>query len=208
MTLDLPTPVDPDRLGGSGITVVIPTIPPRRHTMLHRALDSVLQQKLAPEAVIVEMDQWHQGSAPTRNRGLHKVTTPWVAFLDDDDEMLPDHLALLLNHAKATGAHMVYPWFDVPEGFDPFPHAEGRPFRPEQLRDENCIPITVLARTDVLRAVGGFQSKDPSNTESACDDWGTWVKLIALGAKIEHLNRRTWLWHWHGTHTSGLGARW
>lgn len=206
----LPAPIDGKRGGASGITVVIPTIPPRRANMLHRALDSVLHQTTAPEEIIVEFDWWHHGSARTRNHALRKVSTPWVAFLDDDDEFLPDHLELLLGHARRTGAHMVYPWFEIPEvpWGCPWPEREGQPFKPELLDTQNTIPITVLARTDVLTLVGGFQSKDPTNTESACDDWGTWIKLRDAGARIEHLNRRTWLWHWHGQHTSGLGARW
>jgi glycosyltransferase involved in cell wall biosynthesis len=199
-------PVDPNRFGGSGITVVIPSIPPRRDTMLHRALDSVLQQELCPEAVIVEFDHWHHGAARTRNHGLWKVTTPWVAFLDDDDEMLPDHLALLREHALQTDADMVYPHFTVPEGFDPFPEREGQPFNPGLLDTQNTIPVTVLVRTEVIKLVGGFQPKGPP--ENPCDDWGAWVKLRDAGAKIEHLNRRTWRWHWHSGNTSGRGDKW
>lgn len=191
---------------GSGITVVIPTIPTRRQTYLHRSLDSVLQQALSPDAVIVEVDHGHRGAAETRNRGLAKVTTEWVAFLDDDDEFLPDHLARLRAHAVTTDADMVYPWFDVPEGFDPFPDREGQPFSATVLETRNTIPVTVLAKTETIKQVGGFQPIGPP--DNPCDDWGAWKALAAAGAKIEHLNRRTWLWHWHGGNTSGRGDAW
>lgn len=203
---DLPDPVDPSIFGSAGISVVIPSIPVRRHTYLHRALDSVMQQKMSPDAIIVEFDHRHEGAAVTRNRGLNKVTTEWTAFLDDDDEFLPDHLALLKIHAEQTGADMVYPWFEVPEGWDPFPDREGQPFDPAVLDTRNTIPITVLVRTELIKRVGGFEPKGPP--DNPCDDWGAWIKVRNAGAKIEHLNRRTWLWHWHGGNTSGRGDRW
>jgi len=204
---EMPDPVDPRRFDfSSGITVVIPTIPTRRQTYLHRALDSVLQQTLSPDALIVEVDHRHAGAAATRNAGLEKVTTPWVAFLDDDDEFLPEHLALCRTHAMLTGADMVYPWFEVPEGWDPFPDREGQAFDPVVLETRNTIPITVLIKTELIKAVGGFEPKGPP--DNPCDDWGAWIKVRNAGAKIEHLNRRTWLWHWHGGNTSGRGDRW
>jgi glycosyltransferase involved in cell wall biosynthesis len=76
------------------ITVVIPSIPSRAK-MLDRALASVKAQTLRPERVVVEFDDDRLGAAATRQRGLEKVTTPWVAFLDDDDEFLPGHLYAL-----------------------------------------------------------------------------------------------------------------
>jgi glycosyltransferase involved in cell wall biosynthesis len=76
------------------ITVCIPTIPPRAK-MLARALESVAEQTLQPAAIIVEYDHEHTGAAATKNRALAKVTTPLVAFLDDDDHFLPHHLAVL-----------------------------------------------------------------------------------------------------------------
>lgn len=204
---DLPDPVDPAQFNlGSGITVVVPSIPPRRYRHLHRAIDSVLRQELPAEALVVEFDTTHAGAAVTRNRGLEKVTTEWTAFLDDDDEFLPDHLALLRNHARKTDADMVYPWFTVPEGWDPFPDREGQPFDPALLETRNTIPVTVLIKTELIKSVGGFEPKGPP--DNPCDDWGAWTKVRDAGAKIEHLNRRTWLWHWHGENTSGRGDRW
>lgn len=188
---------------GRGVTAVIPSIPPRAGTHLHQAIDSVLQQICPVSAISVAVDQWRQGSAYTRNRALAGVQTPWTALLDDDDQWYPDHIQLLSECAAETGADMVYPWFDVPQGWDPWPEREGQPFDPKLLDTQNTIPITVLVRTELLRAVGGFESKDPANRESLCDDWGTWIKVRDSGAHIVHLNRRTWRWNWHGGNTSG-----
>jgi glycosyltransferase involved in cell wall biosynthesis len=186
------------------VTVAIPSIPPRAGTFLHRAIDSVLQQDHPVAGISVAVDVHRRGSAVTRNRALAGVVTHWTAFLDDDDTLYPEHIRSLLACAEETGADMVYPWFDVPEGWDPFPEREGQPFNPKLLDTQNTIPITVLIKTDLIRSVGGFEPKDPDHTGiSLCDDWGAWVKVRDSGAKIVHLNRRTWAWRWHGGNTSG-----
>lgn len=196
-------------VGDMRVTAVIPAIPPRVGRELHRALDSVMMQETPVDAISVAVDRDRQGSAVTRSRALASVQTGWSAFLDDDDEWYPDHVRELLRAACETGADMVYPWFNVPNGFDPFPWAEGQPFDPARLEHENTIPITCLIRTDILKAVGGFVPKDPAAEQdpagvpSLCDDWGTWIRLRDAGAKIVHLNRRTWQWNWWSGNTSG-----
>lgn len=189
-----------------GVTAVIPSIPPRTDTHLRRALASVLGQSRPVDAVSVHIDHEHLGAAQSRTRALAGVGTQWTALLDDDDEWTPDHVRLLLEHAESTGADLVYPWFTVPGGFDPWPHREGQPFDAELLRTENYIPVTVLVRTQALLDAGGFTPKGPP--DNPCDDWGTWERLLAAGARFEHLPRRTWIWHWHGANTSGRADRW
>lgn len=193
-----------------GVTVVIPVHPPRFFTTLDRALRSVWEQLYVPQAVIVEVDLAHAGAAATRNLGLEQVTTEWVAFLDSDDQLRPGHLAGLHDMARETGADLVYPWFDVANGWDPFPDRFGQPFDPEVLRTRNTIPVTVLARTELVRAVGGFRPKGPP--ENPCDDWGCWEAMLAAGGRFVHLPERTWIWHWHRSatdgNTSGRGNAW
>lgn len=193
-----------------GVTVVIPTIPPRSN-MLPLVMRSVMAQTRPVDAVSIAVDTRHEGAAITRNRAIAGVRTEWTAFLDDDDTLRPDHIELLMEHAEATGADVVYPWFDVPSGFDPFPQYEGQPFNADALRDvQNYIPVTVLARTGLVRGVGGFEPRNESTAAGAspCEEWGLWLKLLSIGAKFEHLNRRTWFWHWHSGNTSGRGDRW
>lgn len=194
-----------------GVTVVIPTIPTEhRRETLKRALASVkAQEHAAISEIIVTTDTTHAGAAATRNRGLAKVKTEWTAFLDDDDEWLPHHIHMLTSSAQDVKADVVYPWFRVvsSQGFDPFPGAFNRPFSPEILREHNYIPVTVLARTEVVLNAGGFEPYGEQQ-ESACDDWGLWLKLLNSGVSFYHVPQVTWLWHWHSQHTSGLGSRW
>lgn len=186
------------------ITVVIPTIPPRAH-LLDRALKSVQAQTL-PALVAVAVDNDHAGAAATRNAALAQVETPWVAFLDDDDEFLPQHLELLMDCAAAACADMVYPWFTVVGGGDPLGRF-GMPFDPDELRQRNYIPVTVLVRTELVREAGGFVNvhEPPHPT---CEDWGLWMRLLDLEARIVHLPERTWIWHHHGKNTGGRSDCW
>lgn len=190
------------------VTAVIPAhLPNLRNGMLDQAIRSASQQTRPVDALAVAVDVDHAGAATTRNRALSTVRTQWTAFLDSDDLWYPHHLEALLDTAHSTGADVVYPWFDVPDGFDPFPQYEGRPFNADVIRGvQNHVPITVLARTEYLHRVGGFQHRgDPTNP---CEDWGMWIKLLDLGAKFVHHNGRTWQWRWHSGNTSGSGERW
>lgn len=196
-----------------GITVVIPTIPPRGD-LLERALRSVHGQTRPADGIVIVGDPDRTGAMATRNRGLSRVTTEWTAFLDDDDEFFPMHLWALGYYAKITGADMVYPWFVQPEKNWDGLGAFGIPFHEiaHELEHRNWIPVTVLVKTRLLRDVGGFQPPAPGVPD--CEDWGAWKALHAAGATIVHLPRRTWVWHhWLAEdgqpgNTSGQADRW
>ena len=177
------------------ISVVIPTQPGREED-LQRALTSLRRQTRAPETVIVEHDSHGEGAAVTRNRALEHVDTDWVAFLDDDDELKPNHLRALARHAYLTDADVVYSYFDVVGGVDVI-DCFGVEFDPLLLRRRNHIPVTVLARTELVRAVGGFENH-PDPDGKPCEDWGLWLKLLDAGASFSHLPQRTWVWHLRG----------
>lgn len=192
----------------SAVTVCIPSIPTgARAEMLARAVASVERQTLPPAALIVELDHDRTGAAATRQRALERVDTPFVAFLDDDDELFPEHLRLLTEAQARTGADLVYPWFEVEGGTDPFTGQFGRPFDPDELRDHQFIPITVLARTQSVRDAGGFRDF-PAEWGGSNEDYRLWIAMLDEGCAFVHVPRRTWTWyHWHGN-TSGSAKNW
>jgi len=192
-----------------GISVVVPVHPPRLHSTLPAALASVWEQTVLPDSVVLAVDTGHDGAAATRNRGLWQVGTEWTAFLDSDDLLRPFHLEALTAHQRLTGADLVFPHFDVIDGWDPFAQWEHTPFDPAELETHNRIPVTVLVRTGRLRGAGGFRPLGPP--ENPCEDWGAWRAMAAGGARIEHLDRRTWLWRWSSGpagNTSGRSDTW
>jgi glycosyltransferase involved in cell wall biosynthesis len=184
-----------------GITVVIPTIPPRGKYRL-AAIGSALRQNVQPDAVIVELDRWHAGAAVTRNRALAKVDTEWVAFLDDDDLLYPEHLETLMGLADGHMADFVYSWFD---GNDPFPGNRGKAMDPEH---PHHTTMTVMVRTELARQVGGFRTDWPKGWDLPQEDWRFITDCVAAGAVFAGTDDVTWHYRVHGAHTSGLGGRW
>jgi glycosyltransferase involved in cell wall biosynthesis len=156
----------------------------------------------------IALDAARRGAAATRNCAVAEASSEWLAFLDDDDELHPWHIERLVEHQRETGADLVYPWFDVVEGFDPLGW-EGRPFDAEALRRNNYIPVTVLVRRDLVEATGGFRNRTDGIGGATWEDWNMWLALLDLGATFSHLPVRTWRWHMGDTqHTHGRSDRW
>lgn len=194
------------------ISVVIPTIPPRAH-LLQRALASVLNQTLRPAAVIVTVDNDHEGAWATRDRGLRAVQTPLVAFLDDDDEFLPNHLAVLAA-AIEDGADYAYSYYElIDQGGnnwgeqDPILGHFGRAFNPAE---PHQTTITTLVRTELAQAVGFRRPPDAETVggQTFGEDYAFTLGCVAAGAVIRHVPERTWRWWHHAGNTSGRPERW
>lgn len=193
------------------VTVVIPHIPPRTFE-LGRAVASVATQTHQPENVVIAFDKRHDGSAIMRNRALYHISTTWVAFLDDDDELLPHHLETLVRYALREGATVVYSGCRVMDATGvvvPLREEWGRfgqPFDAELLRQKSYIPVTSLVHANLAkRALFG----PPAHAlDSDYDDWGFYVRLLDIGARFLHVPEVTWIWNHNGSNTSGRGDRW
>ena len=104
---------EPAADNSNSISVVIPAY--NSAAQLARALDSVLAQTRPAEEILVVDDgstdataevarsygdavrliaQANAGAAAARNAGIRAARGTWIAFLDADDEWLPDRLAL------------------------------------------------------------------------------------------------------------------
>jgi glycosyltransferase involved in cell wall biosynthesis len=204
------------------IDVCVPTIPARRE-LLDRAIRSVSAQTRPVDVVRVALDSDADGAAPTRNKAWQLSDADWVAFLDDDDELLPTHVEQLLGCAEDLHADLVYPWFElvdnagrsmnnrdplriVIDGASRSPF--GLPFGPAHVDELRCrnnfIPVTVMVRRTLVEHVGGFPLPGTSEwPDTCCEDWGLWRRLLDVDATFAHLPARTWRWYWHGQNTSG-----
>jgi glycosyltransferase involved in cell wall biosynthesis len=197
-----------------GVTVAIPSIPPRAQ-LLRRAVDSVLSQTFSVDGISIAVDNLKQGAGPTRQRALDGVTTEWVAFLDDDDEFMPDHIAKLVDHAAATGADYVYSWFKVVDSLGRV-REEDPVFPPGHYLDpwNNASPrqttITTLVKTELAKTVRFVPGPDGKTIDGQTwgEDWQFTLGCLAVGAKISHLVDKTWLWHHDSRNTSGRPERW
>lgn len=209
-----------------GITVVIPSIPTRKR-LLRRALDSVIHQTMPAAAVSVAVDLNREGAAKTRQRAFDAVQTRWTAFLDDDDELLPNHLGTLLSAAENQGGSPSYLWsryrvaypnsvkfqraaghnpsdsyrFARPEG-DPYPLGRGT-F--EQWNDEQPAQttITTMVRTELAREVGGFYPNAPVPEDGeiggqrAGEDWDFTLRCRVSAGLSGMRHVPVTTWTWH-----------
>lgn len=202
-----------------GVTVVIPTIR-GREDLLRRAIDSVSRQERQADSVVVFVDEQREGAAQARNHALTQVETEFVAWLDDDDELLPNHLRVCWDTLQESGADLVYPGMITVGGRDPLACPVNNvlvnpfcvPFREEQahhlLTVGNFIPITWVGRTGLIREVGGFpepwadESKGSGRVE---EDYALLINLLRAGAMFVHAPVRTWKYFFHEANTGGRG---
>lgn len=132
------------------------------------------------------------GPSRARNMAIGAVRTPLIAFLDADDRWLPGKLQAQLalhrahpeigfsftdyRHVTMTGedrggCFAFWPRFSARFGGLTEPFLLDRPV--STLFAENVVGTsTVIARTDLLRQVGGF----PTGMSSA-EDWDLWLTL-------------------------------
>lgn len=209
---------------GSDVTVLIPTIE-GREALLERALASVTRQQVKPAHVVVQLDRERVGAAGCRNLGLTHVDTEFVAFLDDDDEMLPNHLKVLVRGANSSHADLIFTYPEFVGGTDslacindagewimapvhvPFHAAQRLALR----KYGNFIPCGYLVRTARIRAVGGFPEpysmpEVPVSRSGDCEDYLMLLKLLDAGAEFHHVcGVRTWRYNLHGANLGGRG---
>jgi len=181
------------------ISVIIPTL--NRAQILPRALDSVLAQSFAPQEIIVVDDgsgddtelllrqkypqvkyhfQPNRGVSSARNLGVRNCNGKWIAFLDSDDEWLPDKLSQQVELLRAIPGNL-------------FCHTDeiwirnGQRVNPMRKHKKtggdiflHCLPMCVISPSSVLMdkhlfvQSGGFNESLP-----ACEDYDLWLRICA-----------------------------
>lgn len=207
---------------GSDVTVLITTIP-GRDDFLKRAVASVDAGQVQPAGVVIYTDQERHGAAYARNAALEQVETEWVAFLDDDDEFLPNHLKKMILGANFSGADLIYTYAEFVGGRDPLAVYVDGQLIPEPInvpwdakaerslrKFGNFIPVTNMIHTNAVRAVGGFP--EPNTFEASvsgdCEDYGLLLRLLDAGYTFYHvMGCRTWRYHFWEGNTGGRGVR-
>lgn len=169
------------------ITVITASLP-RRNAFLADAVASVGAQT-HPARHLINVDA-NVGVAAARNELLESTSSPWVAFLDDDDLLDDDHIEVLADRAAEGRVDVVIPWcrFDGPP-LPAIPCCDGyynRPFNAIDLRRHGIFPITVLARRDAIAAAGFFPTDQPY------EDWSLWKRMVRMGCEFEVVPRITW----------------
>jgi GT2 family glycosyltransferase len=194
------------------VSVVIPTL--NRPKLLLRAINSVLRQTHRQIEVIVVVDRQDQDTfsavrsvddprlkliinphrltaAGARNAGADHATGEWIAFLDDDDEWLPNKLERQIAFASGRAPALVSCLSRVVT-----PTAT---YVSPQVIYDNSAPIDeyLFDRRSLLGGLGFIQTSSyllprwlfdevRFNVESPHDDWEFLLRLSKqVGARIE-----------------------
>ena len=175
------------------IAVITPSLPTRA-AMLAECTAAVSAQTQQPVAHLIGIDHARAGTSAIRNILVSAASrayfAAYVALVDDDDLIHPNHLATLAAPAE-HGADIVYSYCDV-HGRDWNPNA---PFDAERLRHENYIPTTVLIRGSLLERLSGWMSS--AAVPHGWEDWDLWKRALDLGATFACVPEITWTYRFH-----------
>lgn len=179
------------------VAVIIPTF--NRPKLLRRAVRSVSLQNKPPDEVIIVNDgdevdlefdirvkkvktSGRIGLNKARNLGL-SVMSPdinAICYLDDDDELLPNHISTLLPLLESGNefafSRAMYRHRDGTETTDPEPGNKGpkRYYDPGALLVQNIAPVSSFMHT--MRAcnrIGGWDS-----SVLRLEDWDFWGRMF------------------------------
>lgn len=219
MSLIAPEPVAPVPNSAATqplVSAIIPTY--NRGCVIERAITSALRQTYRPIEIIIADDgstddtrarvsrlsgsslrycrsETNCGVSAARNLGIAHAHGELIAFLDADDEWLPDktsrQVARFADSSERPG--LVYCGIrELSSGWPPMdrlPRERGHIF--EKLRVTNVLRTSgVMVRRDVLDDIGGFDTTLP-----ACEDWDLWLK-IARKHPVEYISDIAVHYYW------------
>jgi glycosyltransferase involved in cell wall biosynthesis len=188
------------------VSVVIPTY--QRRALVTRAVASVLRQTFGDfELIVVDgsddgtkealagLDprlryvwQENRGVAATRNAGIRLARGDVVAFLDSDNQWLPDHLEVITDvlerHPQAVLVSTC-PSFHVAGSESPSDAREVDLLPDSVLRNCAGFVSCIAVRREPLQEIGGFDEELP-----VAEDNDLWLRL-AMRGPFATVQRRT-----------------
>ena len=191
-------------MNAANVSVIIPAY--RAAATIGRALASIACQTVKPREVIVVDDgsddgtaeaaeamredmnsieliilsQHNKGAGAARNKALAEASSDYIAFLDADDEWMPEKIERSMAVLVETGSVLVaHDFIRRDEGgreeiiqcarnFNQSTNAYSGLYRTGYIGS-----ITVVVRRDVVLAVGGFDE-----TLAAAQDFDLWLRIL------------------------------
>lgn len=156
--------------------------------VVHSGVPSALPMEVGGRTLVVVPAPPHTSRTKAGNLGLQQARGVYVGFLDDDDWLAPDHVAVLVRaFADNPGTQVAYGGVScVQVQGDNLIHLHDydQPFSDEQLLVGNFIPIHA-ALFDRLFAAEHQLAFD--ETLDVYEDWDLWLQLRAAGAVFTHV---------------------
>ncbi len=210
----------------STISVVIPNYN-RVHTIA-RALDSVISQSLpADEIIVVDdgstddsrsfikqkypqvtlLEQKHAGVSSARNKGISVASGEWLAFLDSDDEWLPEKLKNQMTTLSYSPGHRIVHtneiWLRNGKTLKQLPQHR----KYGGYIYDKCLPLCLMSPSSIVihekvfKEVGLFDESLP-----VCEDYDMWLRIcsrfpvsfleepmiVKHGGHMDQLSRQYW----------------
>jgi glycosyltransferase involved in cell wall biosynthesis len=195
------------------VTVCTATIPTRVE-LLERAIRSVTNQTLKVQEHSIKLDLDKLGQPAILDQIIQKATTKYVAILDDDDELLPNHIQLLYKKIIETDADLVFPHFKYSNLSDAG-HLEKFRGLPWDNNNPHQVPVTWIAKRQSILDVGGFSgdfdvlSYEVDNQGNRIgNDFNLVKKLSKANKHITNISEITWIYHVGHPSTLGMPIRW
>ena len=209
------------------VTVVITVY--KRAEFLREAIDSVLAQTFQDfEFILVEdgshvaeriaqeyggrlryIWQEHQGVSKARNAGAAMGSTPWIAWLDDDDLWLPEKLERQLSAAKAAPdvalLHTDHLFREIDGSERPGPRLTPSEQVPSGwvsralFLNNFIITSSTLVRREAFEAVGGFDV-----SLRLVEDYDLWMR-ISRRFPVMFVPERLTIYRVHGANMTRQG---
>ena len=142
--------------------------------------------------IIVERLETNQGVVAATNRGAKLAHGEFLAFVDHDDELLPDALWWVAHHLQQDPhCDLIYTDEElVPEdGTGAYPVYKPD-FAPESLTAYNYICHLTVLRSAVFDRVGGLRA----GTDGA-QDYDLLLRVTEHGCQVAHIPRVLYRWH-------------
>jgi GT2 family glycosyltransferase len=160
------------------VTVVVATFGNIEWSRLarHRAIPSA--EALGVQIVAVHGETLHTA----RNTGLDQVDTPWVVFLDADDQLEAGYLdAMAAGHAdvRAPAVRYIHRGGRCAPLRIPRVAGHGHDCHGGCLPEGNWIVVGAAVRTALVRRVGGWRDFRWS------EDWDLWLRCWLAGGTVQ-----------------------
>lgn len=185
------------------VSIIIPTF--NREKLVCKAIKSVLNQTFSDFELIVVDDAstdqtkdvvgdfnderiqylrhaQNAGVCAARNTGLAVAQGRYVAFLDSDDEWLPEKLEQQIHQFEMAPQQVgvVYTWLQIIDEQEEVcklrqPSLSGQ--LQQDLLYSNFIgtPSTLMVKNELIRQTDGFDTR-----LRCCEDWDMWLQLAKL----------------------------